>query len=105
MCNTTNKGGGACTLRAGYKIKEVCVANNLKFHLDGAYLEYLLLKQDPKAFGKILIPFLFACQRARSIIGSVLLADKATIHRALHQKYLEVVCVRLVIWLQPEFML
>jgi threonine aldolase len=35
--NTTNKGGGACyELEDLQRIKQVCDANNLKFHLDGA---------------------------------------------------------------------
>ena len=37
--NTTNKGGGACyEMEDLVKIKQVCVANNLKLHLDGARL-------------------------------------------------------------------
>jgi threonine aldolase len=33
--NTTNKGGGACyELEDLQRIKQVCDANNLKFHLD-----------------------------------------------------------------------
>src|ERR1700750_277800 len=37
--NTTNRGGGCCYRLADIQqIKDVCVANNLKLHLDGARL-------------------------------------------------------------------
>jgi threonine aldolase len=37
--NTTNRGGGACyDIDELKKIKQVCLDNNLKFHLDGARL-------------------------------------------------------------------
>jgi threonine aldolase len=53
--NTTNKGW--CLLRNWRftKIKEVCVANNLKFHMDGARIWNALVakKQDPKLYGPI----------------------------------------------------
>jgi threonine aldolase len=85
--NTTNKGGGACyELEDLQKIKEVCVANNLKFHLDGARIWNALVakKQDPKAFGKIFDTISVCLSKGLGApIGSVLLADKATIHRAL----------------------
>jgi threonine aldolase len=85
--NTTNKGGGACyELEDLRKIKEVCVANNLKFHLDGARIWNALVakKQDPKDFGKIFDTISVCLSKGLGApIGSVLLADKATIHRAL----------------------
>jgi threonine aldolase len=85
--NTTNKGGGACyEIEDLKKIKEVCVANNLKFHLDGARIWNALIakKQDPKAFGAIFDTISVCLSKGLGApIGSVLLADKATIHRAL----------------------
>lgn len=85
--NTTNKGGGACyELEDLQKIKEVCVANNLKFHLDGARIWNALVakKQDPKAFGKIFDTISVCLSKGLGApVGSVLLANKATIHRAL----------------------
>ena len=85
--NTTNKGGGACyELDDLKKIKEVCVANNLKFHLDGARIWNALVakKQDPKAFGQLFDTISVCLSKGLGApIGSVLLADKATIHRAL----------------------
>ncbi|UQD57315.1 low specificity L-threonine aldolase [Flavobacterium sp. K5-23] len=85
--NTTNKGGGACyELEDLQKIKEVCDANNLKFHLDGARIWNALVakKQDPKAFGKIFDTISVCLSKGLGApIGSVLLGDKATIHKAL----------------------
>jgi threonine aldolase len=85
--NTTNKGGGACyELEDLRDIKKVCVANNLKFHLDGARIWNALVakKQDPKEFGKIFDTISVCLSKGLGApIGSVLLADKATIHRAL----------------------
>ena len=47
--NTTNKGGGACyELEDLQKIKEVCVANNLKFHMDGARIWNALVAKKQK---------------------------------------------------------
>jgi threonine aldolase len=85
--NTTNKGGGACYELEDFRdIKKVCVANNLKFHLDGARIWNALVakKQDPKEFGKIFDTISVCLSKGLGApIGSVLLADKATIHRAL----------------------
>lgn len=85
--NTTNKGGGACyELDELKKIKEVCVANNLKFHLDGARIWNALIakKQDPKAFGRLFDTISVCLSKGMGApIGSVLLGDKVTIHRAL----------------------
>jgi threonine aldolase len=85
--NTTNKGGGACyELEDLQKIKQVCDANNLKFHMDGARIWNALVakKQDPKQFGKLFDTISVCLSKGLGApIGSVLLADKATIHRAL----------------------
>ncbi len=54
--NTTNKGGGACYDFAEIlKIKDVCDANNLGLHLDGARLMNALVAtgQNPKDFGNV----------------------------------------------------
>nr|WP_315214743.1 GntG family PLP-dependent aldolase [uncultured Flavobacterium sp.] len=85
--NTTNKGGGACyELEDLQKIRQVCDANNLKFHLDGARIWNALIakNQDPKAFGKLFDTISVCLSKGLGApIGSVLLADKKTIHRAL----------------------
>ncbi|UFH34364.1 threonine aldolase family protein [Flavobacterium acetivorans] len=85
--NTTNKGGGACyELEDLQKIKEVCVANNLKFHMDGARIWNALVakKQNPKSFGEIFDTISVCFSKGLGApIGSMLLGDKKTIHRAL----------------------
>jgi threonine aldolase len=85
--NTTNKGGGACyEFEELQKIKQVCDANNLKFHLDGARIWNALVarKQDPRAFGKLFDTISVCFSKGLGApIGSMLLADKATIKRAL----------------------
>jgi threonine aldolase len=85
--NTTNKGGGACyELEDLKKIKAVCDANNLKFHLDGARIWNALIakKQNPKSYGEIFDTISVCLSKGLGApIGSVLLGDKKTIHRAL----------------------
>ncbi len=85
--NTTNKGGGACyELEELQKIKQVCVANNLKFHLDGARIWNALIakKEDPKEFGRLFDTISVCFSKGLGApIGSLLLGDKATIKRAL----------------------
>jgi threonine aldolase len=83
--NTTNKGGGACYELKIYK-DEVCVANNLKFHMDGARIWNALVakKQDPKLYGPIFDTISVCFSKGLGApVGSVLLANKATIARAL----------------------
>ena len=85
--NTTNKGGGACyELDDLRKIKQVCVANNLKFHLDGARLWNALIakKQHPKQFGELFDTISVCLSKGLGApIGSVLIGTKADIKRAL----------------------
>ncbi|HSD08090.1 GntG family PLP-dependent aldolase [Flavobacterium sp.] len=85
--NTTNKGGGACyDLEELKKIKRVCVENNLKFHLDGARIWNAVVakKQHPREFGALFDTISVCLSKGLGApIGSVLLSDKATIHRAL----------------------
>jgi threonine aldolase len=84
--NTTNKGGGACyelsDLRA---IKQVCSDYNLKYHLDGARLWNALVakNQDPKEFGALFDTISVCFSKGLGApVGSILLADAATINRA-----------------------
>ncbi|MCG9793643.1 threonine aldolase family protein [Flavobacterium algicola] len=85
--NTTNKGGGACyEMEELQKIKAVCDANNLKFHMDGARIWNALIakKQNPKMFGQLFDTISVCLSKGLGApVGSVLLGDKATIHRAL----------------------
>jgi threonine aldolase len=85
--NTTNKGGGACyELDELRKIKQVCVENDLKFHLDGARLWNALIakKQHPKQFGELFDTISVCLSKGLGApIGSVLLGTKADMKRAL----------------------
>lgn len=85
--NTTNKGGGACyDIDELQKIKQVCVDHNLKYHLDGARLWNAMIakKQQPKQFGELFDTISVCFSKGLGCpIGSVLLSDAETIHRAL----------------------
>jgi threonine aldolase len=85
--NTTNKGGGACyEIEELQKIKKVCVDHNLKYHLDGARLWNAMIakKQHPKQFGELFDTISVCFSKGLGCpIGSVLLSDAETIHRAL----------------------
>ncbi|WP_333600977.1 threonine aldolase family protein [Flavobacterium sp.] len=85
--NTTNKGGGACyDLEELKKIKQVCTDNNLKYHLDGARLWNAIVakKQHPKQFGELFDTISVCFSKGLGApIGSVLVSDGETMHRAL----------------------
>ncbi len=85
--NTTNKGGGACyDLEELKKIKEVCTEHNLKYHLDGARLWNAVVakRQHPKQFGELFDTISVCFSKGLGApIGSVLISDKETIHRAM----------------------
>ena len=85
--NTTNKGGGACyEISELQKIKQVCVEHNLKYHLDGARLWNAMVtkKQHPKQFGELFDTISVCFSKGLGApIGSVLVADGETMHRAL----------------------
>lgn len=85
--NTTNKGGGACyDISELQKIKQVCVDHNLKYHLDGARLWNAMIakKQQPKQFGELFNTISVCFSKGLGCpIGSVLLSDAETMHKAL----------------------
>src|SRR5690606_33883285 len=85
--NTTNKGGGACyDLQTLLEISEVCKANGLKYHLDGARLWNAMVakRQHPKQFGELFDTVSVCLSKGMGApVGSLLLGDKETIHRAL----------------------
>jgi threonine aldolase len=85
--NTTNKGGGACyDLQPLKEIKEVCLENNLKYHLDGARLWNALVEkqQHPKQFGELFDTISVCLSKGLGApVGSVLLGSKEDMHRAL----------------------
>ena len=85
--NTTNKGGGASYDFEEFKrIKEVCVENNLKFHMDGARIWNALVhkQENPNEYGKVFDTISVCLSKGLGApIGSLLISDKATIKRAL----------------------
>lgn len=85
--NTTNKGGGACyDIDELRRIKQVCVDNNLKYHLDGARLWNALVakRQHPKQYGELFDTISVCLSKGMGApVGSLLLGDKEMIHRAL----------------------
>ncbi|MFN7675166.1 threonine aldolase family protein [Flavobacterium sp.] len=85
--NTTNKGGGACyEISELQKIKQICIDHNLKYHLDGARLWNALVakNQQPKQFGELFDTISVCFSKGLGCpIGSVLISDSETIHRAL----------------------
>src|SRR5574343_1577470 len=85
--NTTNKGGGACyDLQPLQEIKQVCIENNLKYHLDGARLWNALVakKQHPKQFGELFDTISVCLSKGLGApVGSLLLGSKEDMKRAL----------------------
>jgi threonine aldolase len=85
--NTTNKGGGACyDLGELKKIRQVCTDHKLRYHLDGARLWNAIVakKQHPKQFGELFDTISVCFSKGLGApIGSVLISDAETIHRAL----------------------
>ena len=85
--NTTNKGGGACyDLEELQKIRRVCDANGLKFHLDGARIWNAIVakNQHPKHFGKMFDTISVCLSKGLGApVGSLLISDEATISKAL----------------------
>lgn len=90
--NTTNKGGGACyDIEELIKIKQVCVENNLKYHLDGARLWNAMVakNQHPKQFGALFDTISVCLSKGLGApVGSVLISDSATIKKALRVRKL-----------------
>jgi len=85
--NTTNKGGGACwDIREIQRIKQVCDAFNLAFHLDGARLFNALVakNESPKQYGELFDTISICLSKGLGCpIGSVLLGTKEHIKKAL----------------------
>ncbi len=85
--NTTNKGGGACWDFAELeRIKTVCEAHGLSYHLDGARIWNALVekKEDPKKYG-VLFDTISVClsKGLGCPVGSVLVGDAEMIDKAL----------------------
>ena len=84
--NTANRGGGTCYNFADFQsIKEVCLQNNLKLHLDGARLFNAIVakKEDPKNYGTIFNSISICLSKGLGApVGSVLLGNNHFIQRA-----------------------
>lgn len=84
--NTANRGGGSCYEFSEFqRIKEVCLKNNLKFHLDGARLWNALVarKETPKAYGEVFDTISVCLSKGLGTpIGSLLLGPHAFIKKA-----------------------
>ncbi len=85
--NTTNKGGGACyDFSEIEKIRHVCDAHGLGFHLDGARIWNALVakNQDPKAYGKVFDTISVCLSKGLGApMGSVLIGKKEIMKKAM----------------------
>jgi len=84
--NTSNRGGGSCyDFEEIKRIREVCMENNLKFHLDGARLFNALVekKETPMQYGEIFDSISICLSKGLGCpVGSVLLGKKDFIRKA-----------------------
>ncbi len=85
--NSTNKGGGACwNLNDLQQIKEVCSANELAFHLDGARLFNALVAtgQKPKQYGELFDTISICLSKGLGCpVGSLLVGSNEQMEKAL----------------------
>lgn len=84
--NTANRGGGSCYDFSDIQaIKEVCLQNNLKLHLDGARLYNALVEKNekPNSYGEIFDSISICLSKGLGApVGSVLLGNKDFIQKA-----------------------
>ncbi len=84
--NTANRGGGSCYEFSDIqRIKEVCLINNLKLHLDGARLFNAMIakNEDPKQYGEIFDSISICLSKGLGTpLGSVLLGKADYIKEA-----------------------
>lgn len=84
--NTTNRGGGSCyDFSEIQRIKEVCLSNNLKLHLDGARLFNAIVscKQTAKQYGEVFDSISICLSKGLGTpIGSVLLGNQEFIKKS-----------------------
>jgi threonine aldolase len=84
--NTANRGGGSCYEMSDIQqIKQVCLENNLKLHLDGARLFNALVAkdEDPKEYGNIFDSISICLSKGLGApVGTVLLGNKEFIRQA-----------------------
>ena len=84
--NTNNRGGGSCyDFKEIKKIKQVCLENDLAFHLDGARLWNALVAKNetPKQYGETFDSISICLSKGLGCpVGSVLLGKKVFIKKA-----------------------
>lgn len=84
--NTANRGGGACyDFTEIQAIKEVCLQNNLKLHLDGARLFNALVAKNEtcKQYGEVFDSISICLSKGLGTpVGSVLISNRETIRKA-----------------------
>jgi threonine aldolase len=84
--NTANRGGGSCyQLTELQNIKEVCLLNDLRFHLDGARLFNAIVenKENPKDYGQLFDSISVCLSKGLGApVGSILLGNRKFIHKA-----------------------
>lgn len=84
--NTANRGGGSCYNFVDFEdIKQVCLQNNLKLHLDGARIFNAIVakQEDPVAYGKIFDSISVCLSKGLGApAGSVLIGKKDFIRQA-----------------------
>lgn len=85
--NTTNKGGGACwDFEELKRIRQVCDAHGLKYHIDGARLWNALVarKESPKQYGALFDTLSVCLSKGLGCpVGSLLVGSKADMEEAL----------------------
>jgi threonine aldolase len=90
--NITNKGGGACwDIEELKRIKQLCDANGLAFHLDGARLFNALVAKNetPKQHGELFDTISICLSKGLGCpVGSLLLGSKEHIIKALRLRKL-----------------
>jgi threonine aldolase len=84
--NTSNRGGGSCYISTDIEsIKEVCLNNNLKLHLDGARIFNAIIsrKEDPLFYGRIFDSVSICLSKGLGCpVGSLLLGSGDFIKKA-----------------------
>lgn len=85
--NTTNKGGGACwDFNEILKIKDVCITNNLGYHLDGARLWNALVAKNEtaKQYGDVFDTISVCFSKGLGCpVGSILVGDSKIMEEAI----------------------
>jgi threonine aldolase len=84
--NTSNRGGGSCyEFQDFLDIKDLCLKNNLHFHLDGARLFNAIVakNESPAAYGKVFDSISICLSKGLGApVGSLLLGNHAFIKQA-----------------------